>query len=377
MMEKEEFITKLLNHQGLKANDRERILLLSCKELTKNSSTEILEIKTKLSVMEGRILKALSEGKVKEINVENDPPKNTFKPPTPKETMLFLSNFRESEAIKFLTHDFKDPFTPPIYEDFINSVRIELDVQKKKYPNIPMSLIERIENFIFEPKPNWYITNGNEKKYFNTGWSALEFKNWYLDRYNDWKINPSIKVHPKYSSKWNSEMIEPFKKSVQIREGYLLTLINECINHVFTEVEKSNKYDISINKTNFSNADFYTDVNFLRNGIIHILESIKDNVGYNFKINISFDSSYLEVYSCIKIEHIDSVSSKLLNENKMGGSFNSIFNDFKNLCLWAIEYTYNEKNYSRYILYDSKLSNNKNKEIDYKPKGFTHLLIFY
>lgn len=68
--------------------------------------------------------------------------------------------------------------------------------------------------------PEWFIRKGNFKFYPKKGWAEAAFIEWY---------NKDTNMHPEFDAKWNTEMIVPFKESIEVRAGNLKTIIEEIL----------------------------------------------------------------------------------------------------------------------------------------------------
>lgn len=298
--------------------------------------------------------------------------------PRPKETTQFLYNFRDADKyLKILTHDFTNPKEPIDLESLIENAKLEFEYAKKQYPNTSSKLIERIQQFAFEKNPEWYIRKSNNKTIFFEGWNSKNFGVWYKDQYEKWKNNPTLRIHPANDTKWNKELIDPFKKSIEIRDGQLHQLVNENVKDVFTEMEIKNLFTIYIGDS-LTTAKFYTDVDILGVTINKILSNIKNQADKNncYEVKIEFTINTESPQNCLKICHLDSSIDKpiLNNENFIGGDLGTIIKSLWGICNFFIEAKFNEKGYRKYLLND-KLK--EDEELNYLPEGFTYLLYFY
>ena len=186
--------------------------LLGEKELKEDESDETVKkrkafwnmVSTKKNFIKGKEIDKQTTFINKE-NLGNEKTSNIkIVPPNPEATKNFLTYFRDSEGLKYLTHDFKDPSIPPERKTLLIQAKKEFEEALNKYPNTPIKLRRRIEEFAFKENPEWFIRRGSERKPINEGWCSKKFVEWF-----DSQKSPFI-IHPCRSSKWNKLMIEPF-----------------------------------------------------------------------------------------------------------------------------------------------------------------------
>lgn len=357
------FILELVRGNKLSSSQKDRLLELSALEFKRGAS----EFDERLSKIE-EVLK-------EEILEENQSEDNKVKPlPRPKETYELLSFFSSTDGgIKNLTHSFNYGYIS--YDDLMQKCKEEFNEGKIKYPNVPIPLLRRIEEFAFSEKPNWYIKRGKEKHFKTLGWSSPEFVEWY-------KTN---KIHPVEHAYYNTEMIIPFKETIQVRAdlGNLINIINELSENVF-----ENAITVNIRET-VNSAQFYTDVDQLGSAIYYIFIAIKNISLKNFcdTVEIDFEIDQETRMKLLKITHIDSTTNKSINDfDFLGGDLKSVREQLWGLCNYDIMARFNEGSYRKIILSDNskefeKINNNwigKNYSInDNDIKGFTHILKFY
>ena len=363
-----DFILELLNKKSLPIPLKERIFYLISLELKKNLVND--DILNRIELLEKEFESLNNMHEVPKIKDDNPSPKISLAP-NPENTKYFLSYFRDSDGLKYLTHDFKDPSNPPSRKVLLDVCKSDFEKAVELFPNIRDGLLRRIEEFAFKENPKWFIRKGDKKIEITEGWSSKNFIEWFDNQdINDVK-------HPCKNSKWNKLIIEPFKKSIQIREGILLDVINENIDLVFSREEKQ-LFTFLKDDDNLKLADFYTDVDALGTAVYHILNSIK-KFGLNqsnFNISIEFLNDYENRFKCLKICHQNSKPTKILNRDFAGGDLLTIRKNLFGLCNWAIEASFENGTFRKYFLFDKSIPDNEIK-LSAEGKGFTHLLIFY
>lgn len=367
---KPDFIIDLLNNKRLDISTKERLFRLVSVELKDMIiNDDVLE---RLSVIENEI-KTLQNQESQPVHTTPAKTQTVFILPNPENTKNFLANFRDGDGLKYLTHDFKDPSNPPERLALLDNAKEEFENAINKYPDIPGGLKRRIEEFAFNKEPKWFIRKGDKRINITEGWSSKEFSDWFDGQ------EVGNRKHPCKHAKWNKQFIEPFKKSIQIRDGLLYEIIEENIDLVFSKDEKE-LFDIKFldNGNDLKLADFYTDVDALGLALFHILTMNKKQglKNRNFEMTINFIQDFEGSFKCLKICHLNSVPTKILNDDFGGGDSKTIFGLLKGLCNWAIEAEFGKESIRKYFLYDKSVKE-KQSILHEKVKGFTHLLIFY
>lgn len=366
-----DFIADLLADKRINLPLKEKTFELASKEvkgilsIESENSERILEIERQLSVFNntsnnGEIMKF--EPKTSS-NKQNNSPK-------PSDTKQFLSYFRESEGLKYLTHDFKDLANPIPRKELLSIAKEEFEEAKKKYPKTSEKLILRIEEFAFEENPRWTIRKGEQEITNTHGWSSKDFI--------EWQENAVVK-HPCRSSEWNKKMIEPFKRTIEVRDGLLLELIEESISLAFTK-DDLELFEFSYDKNSLLSGRFFTDVDWFGQALYKIFCGIKDKGEKQdcYKISIEYVNNLNDTFKIIKIIHHDSKpmsnsSSKFTD----GGNFRDIRNALWSLCNWAIEAEFTNGYRRKFLLWDSNIKQTDTQIKQKEVKGFTHLLLFY
>ncbi|WP_273215705.1 hypothetical protein [Runella zeae] len=364
---KADFINDMLKDKRLDLPLKEKFIELASKELLNAEN----ENRKRIEELEKRI-KSTNNLKDSNIIINNQrvhKEKNTFIPPNPQHTKNFLSYFRDSEGLKYLTHDYPNIATKIPRDKLLATARNEFEEAKSKYPQASSKLIRRVEEFAFKDSPNWSIRKGATEEFIRYGWSCLEFIEWE---------NKSA-VHPCRDAFWDKKMIEPFKKTIEIRDGLLLEVVEENIELIFSK-DDLEVFSISYDKTNLLSGRFFTDVDWFGQAIYKILNVIKDKANKNhyYTITITYEEPFEENFKCLKIIHHDSKPNAPSNRNfNEGGNFKDIIKDLWSLCNWAIEAEFTDGFKRKYLLWDSNIKNTNIEIPADSVKGFTNLLIFY
>lgn len=364
--DKYDFISGLIESKRLTTAQRERILMLSSKEIKKDKLCG--------DELEKRI-EGLEEGLVKKTS-ENSSSEKKTKKPRPKETFDLLSKFSSTDGgIKNLTHSFN--YGHITYEDLMTKCKEEYEEGVLKHPNVPNPILKRISEFAFSEAPEWYVRKGTEKIIYNTGWSEPDFVKWYKDN----------NIHPAQDAKFNKEMITPFKETIQIRSdlGNLRKLLRTSIKSVFGE---NPSVRVKIDKS-IDSAQFFTDVDSLGQAIYHIFIEIKKAAMQNFCDEVEICYEIINGIKVLKIIHLESETKKNINdETFLGGDLNATFKALYGLCNYDILAKFPSGYFRKKILSDNlndfTKSNSSNKFVgknikmkEKEVKGFTHELKFY
>ena len=367
--DKIDFIVDLLADNRIEAPLKEKVSDLATKELKRIFSVESENRERILEIEKKMLEKVNTDLKVEIKHESNQQKKNTIVPPNPLHTKSFLTYFRDSEGLKYLTHDYKDLANKIPRETLLSIAKREFDEAKTKYPDVSFRLFRRVEEFAFKENPKWTIRKGKKVTNINLGWMSPEFIDW----------EASSLVHPCMDSVWNTKMIEPFKRTIEVRDGLLLEIIEEAISLVFSK-DDLDIFVISYDKDNLLSGRFFTDVDWFGQAIYKILSGTKKRAEKNGYYNISIE--YKEVfdnsYKCLKIIHHHSKPNRNSESNDLiSGDFSDIKKDLRSLCNWAIEAEFSNGFRRKYLLWDSNIRETDFEVSKEEVKGFSHLLLFY
>ncbi|HLO55536.1 MAG TPA: hypothetical protein VK169_14680 [Saprospiraceae bacterium] len=369
-----EFIIDLLNKKSIPSNYKEKIFHLISNELAvvNYHDTTMLE---RIEKIEQKINNLKNESSYDE-QYNKDEKKEEQKLNVlhkPKQTFELLSSFSSHDGgIKNLTHAFNYGYIE--YEELIKNCKEEFDKGKLKYPNAPIALLTRIEQFAFSDSPKWYFMRGEEKIWKSLGWSEPTFVYWYKEK----------KIHPSNDAFYSSEMIKPFKETIQVRSdlGNLIKLIQELTTITFNK-----SVNVTINESVLA-AQFYTDVDRLGLAIYHIFMAIKNASDKNFLDEVEIKFKIQDNIKLLEFCHIDSTPTKSVHDyDFLGGDLNSAKNYLWSLCNYDIIAKFKEGTFRKVILSDKNGEMEKSESGKwigkYFPvnadiiKGFTHILKFY
>lgn len=343
-MEKYEFIKLMLQNRNLSVNDKKRLLILATKEIEQ----------------EGTSLQP------NENEVPNKEKGNEVFVPVhqPKDTASFLSLFNNPEGFKFITHDF-DPDSDMDYEKLMKQVEVVFKDATSKY-KIPTSLYALMYSFVFGGKNKdgkdrtWKDCDG---KNHNSNYASKEWSDW---------ANNNPKVHPLSNDEFGKEILK-FRSSIRLVKPVLCDIINR------QETKHSN---LNIQTEGLENADFYTYVWYLEDGIKRILDDMSRYADKTPNVKIVYSRQFDDDYSkrIIKITQLGSFSSSfddVINKYRSGGgAFCEIKKVFNGYCNWSVESLWDGKAKRWNLLSDSE--NLEVEELDDSNlPGFTHILTYF
>jgi len=338
VMDKYDFIKMILKRRDVSVNDKKRGILLATQEL---------EQKAPISNRDG---KTLGKNKKEQKHV-------------PKDTASFLSLFEERDAFKYLTHDF-DSNSEVNYGIFLSQVREKFKEATKRF-TIPPSLYATMDVFL-----NGGVDNGKPRTW--TAWNGINYKENYASlSWMEWiKENPG--KHLTRNTQFN-EVIMAFRCTTRLIKPALEKIIDR---------EKEKYQNLCITTHHLDNADFYTNVRCLIQGIERILDDMSKYEGFN-NIDISFSRDYDSepAKMIIKITQVGSEAhniEEVVKRFKSGaGAFNEMAKDFSGYCNWSVEALWDGQPKRWNILKDDgdilEIEDTDRNNIN----GFTHILTYF
>lgn len=338
----------MLRSRKLSLNDKRRVLVLATQELEKNDN-----------------------GSVSTKTEQNPQPISVKRPSihSPKDTASFLALFNRPDGFKYLTHDY-DGEPEKTYEDFLKTTQDVFREASRKY-NIPKNL--------------WSLMNillTGKGKDGNAVWSDFNNShhgdNYSCDTWRKWsEENPGKHLIEN----------ESFKKTIMaFRSTIRMVKSDKRIDSSLSAIIKrqaAKHAELQFELGNLDNADFYTYVLHIENGIQRILDDITRYAAVNSNVKITY-SSYIdsEFSLCtIKIVHLNSFSPNSLKEviakfNENGGAFAGIAEKFRGYCNWSVESKWADVALRWNILADTGKEQIEPIEPS-ETEGFTHILTFY
>lgn len=396
MKTKLDFIIDLLSCEKLSVSDRERILKLSASEFQNNEEEmqkvwqEVQRLKVifkteneKLSSMIDSVIesfKGVRNNESIQINTSNnDSSKDVSKKQenishTPQLTSKHLSLFKEDAEgndLKYTTHLYpnreNDQFD---YERITNNAIKIFNTFAKEIPRKLMGIINRfLRENKKEPEENTITYLG--KKYET--WSSPKIKTWC-------KTNPGR--HPSTDQNLNEHIIEPFKKSIEFRNG---NEFKKALNFKLSQTFEMNQINQLIINTDGVKDSFrvYTAVDQFMTGVAQLFDPIFKRTSISNNVHIYTDFEILkeadeEVYcKTLYIVHKGSNVPFDWNENMdfVNGNLLGAKMEFISLVDWQILANFKNGTYGFFIL--STDSNSKVEKMSNPVDGFTHKLIFY
>lgn len=299
----------------------------------------------------------------------------------PKRLVKILNYFTKDNPIKYTAHSFEWN-RYGTYKNFMSEVKKTFESIDDDLKFLSPNLYEKISKFLFSDQLNESNTWGMNRIGF--GWSSPELEQWAQleESKQDGKKaiyfplpNEHVKpVNGKTISNFD-DVCNIFKNEIEIRDDGKLSMLLEELE------EEILGFDFEIvGYEDLPNISFYTDVEYLRNGLKKIFEQFKEEP------RKKHDSIVIEAVPEENGKHIDlfitQIGSEaikspdaLVNEIE-DGDFQDIRASFLSLCDWSILGTYKDKNFKiDYLSSDTEKIN-----VTYPrsvPDGFTHQLRFY
>ena len=300
----------------------------------------------------------------------------------PKRLVKLLTNFREDKPIKYTTHiwdiSFKDDYGN--FDVYLSKVKGDWDKIKEELKELSPRLHSKIYNFLLNTNINsksWCSKNGDD---INIGWSSLQgLEKWCNDGNDpfDFKLEKPYKIESKTISTFG-EVINLFKQEIQIRNE------NSMLENIFIDIEEQldNEYDgvFEFELINLKGKSFYMDteifIDILNERIFKDITKIDRHKYCKIKVEMQPNSS--SIYHELHITQIGSQSNQSSQDmlNHHGADTKIVKDNFTNLCDWSIESSSETENYRiNYLKSDDSIDDIE--VLDYKPKGYTHIMRFY
>lgn len=396
MKTKGDFIIDLLSSKRLQVSDKERILKLSASELIINEKElqkirqEVGDLKTnfetenkKLSTTIESAIETLATASKNNLDrtdlnksqiSKNDTEKSKNKIHTPRLTSKYLSLFKEDNEgndIKYTTHLYKNRENDNFDYDRItkNSIK-KFNTFATEIPKNLMGIINRyLRENLKKPEGNTITYLG---KHYET-WGSPRMKNWCA-------INPG--KHPSTDEYLDSQIIEPFKKSIEFRKGKdFVEALNFKLKNTFA-TDQLNQLDIDYDGV-LDSFRVFTAVDQLVTGVAQLFDPILRRIDVSSQVHVYTDLEErkvedYEIYCrTIYIVHKGSNVPSNWDENIeiANGNLSSAKTEFTSLCDWQIIANFNNGTYRFSPL--SIDSNSKVEKMNNIVDGFTHKLIFY
>ena len=325
------------------------------------SAKGLIKLKRKIIIEKGEFLP------IEEIleNNEKEEKEIDLSKHKPIDVTRFLLNFRSSEGLKFLTHDYDKPGSVFDYDNIITIAKSEFKELSKEFI-IPINLKSRINQFAFgDPIKSWWFN----RLPYKLNWQSPELLNWM-------KVNPI--THPINNEVFEKGFITPFKKSIEIKSPDLEYIFKNKLAENFA----SNYLSFDIELVDLDKANFYTNVDALQVGISYIFKSINQRFKNSNKIRVEFSRKADEEgrKRIIKIIHLGSNCDKPLDKNDLfQGDLLEAEKALFGICDWSIISRSTDDSVNKLnVLFDINSNKIPREKIeDSLIEGFTHILTFY
>lgn len=298
----------------------------------------------------------------------------------PKRLVEILNYFTMDNPIKYTAHSF-DWNRYSTYKNFMIEVKKTFESIDDDLKFFCPNLYEKIMKFLFSDQLNESNTWGMGRIGF--GWSSKELEQWAHEEESkiDGKKaiyfplpNEHVKqVNGKTISNFD-DVCNVFKNEIEIRDDGKLSMLLEELE------EEILGFDFEVEYKNLSNISFYTDVEYLKQGLGKIFEQFKVDSRKKYdSILIEAVQDENKKYIDLFITQIGSEATKsphLLVNEILDGDFQDIRASFISLCDWSILGKYQDELFKiDYLSSDAeKINISRPKSV---PDGFSHQLRFY
>lgn len=388
------FITELLNSKKIEASQKERLFMLTAKELKKSTETdekilaEIDAIKKQLKDFEKSEeyphakLDFESNFLFDHIDLSEEPNLDLSKlsnntnskikiPATetlhkeslfihnPRKITDFLNNFRENTDLKWSSHIWESKEKYSSINDFI----IGLNNDRKTYLfndlfNYNLDLYNLIRYFLFDPKskiidevPEYGWPNLNEVK---IGWQTPKnlLIDWCKENYDEHfnslnfkfpmefhlpkNLTPKNKINGKFITTFE-DIVNIFKNEIQFRDDYLYDEIKKKVSTI-------SDFTVELDD-NLKGVQLYTYTRGFIMAVGRIFEMFKKNELFK---EVRIYSEFKKDCFIIKINQIGSFPTKRIQERNLksfiGGDLNIIIGNVFSLCDYSIISKFKDEN---------------------------------
>lgn len=374
--DKYDFITQLLETEKLSPTQKERVLLLTAKEIGDNGSLDILKrlenIEQKINTV---IINTTKINEKENTSIEN----NKIKKHSPKTMVKFLYSFSINEEFKWFTHSPDGLNLEFNYKLYIE--RAQTSYKKITGWNINNITYYNVQNFIFN--------SGDKKKTSLYGRGSIELS------WRDVEIwcNENPNLHPYYAQFDNEvfyKYINQFKQIIEFRTDDPDLTFNIRARKLIRD-ELSGDFNCSFSKS-FNeigqSLKIFCDINLLFNSLKQIIIWIVKNKAKSniVEINLLDQESFFQ----LEIFHKHSYISMSPSDEKMkglSGDFDKVRQMLFSVADWEIISTIknNNKIYDYHIFCldentesnNNILTNNTLKELNINTDGVKHILRLY
>ena len=363
-----DFISDLLASKRLDSSMKQRFFELAAKEIKdfKCDDAKIWEEihklkadfqKTLINKTVELPLNTISKNEVKKSNLKT----NVTRISNPINTSKHLKKFRTGDKLKWIVH-----VQPNNLGSAFNYSQVTAEAIKE-FKSIEYELPEKVSLII-----SVFLKPQKTHKFY---YLDKQYETWWCNKIIDWcNVNPGI--HPDLNPEISSTIIEPFKKSIEIRNGEDLI---EVIRHKLLKTLGQALFDqLAIDFSGVTRATrFFTGVDQLAYGITALFNPIIKNIDASNKVKIStrieeYNNQYVTI---LEIRHLLSRPGKEYSPNLLSGDFDTAKKVLETLCDWSIVANFTNGNYLISMVDSTGLV--KDKLIENQTEDFTHKLIFY
>lgn len=275
-----------------------------------------------------------------------------------------LDLFKTGNKLKWITHNF--PASDVESFDYKKVTHDAIEEFNEISIDLPASLIGIISLFL-KPRKKDPISKFRYLSDLYETWWSKKIKKWCME-------NP--KLHPDTNPEISRDIIMPFKKSIEIRDGNdLIEAINYKLKKMFGPGILE---ELNIDYTGVKRSTrFFTGVDQLMTGVAALFSPIlkRKNISNKVKISSALRDMNDRYVWQVTITHIGShpeqeFSQSLFNHGDLGTAKSR----FTSLCDWEVAANFSDGTYAVPLLNAAGLVDITRQD---PVEGFTHKLIFY
>lgn len=275
----------------------------------------------------------------------------------PKEVSSFLHEFNADENLKYYTHkwDKEEEFD---IRKFRDKAWKSFEAIRKKYPDIPNSMVTKIRAFLFFSDAQ--IGQGWSGDHIKIGWHSKAILEWcqnnpgkspYPLKGTGMTFSEPIILKNQTIIKSFKKLVEKFKSEFEFRDDDLDNGMQKLLKNVIAQVDATFEKSCNLDKV-ISCTRLYTDIEKVMQATKWILKAIYDNLDGN-TVEFSFkDINEKEVeFVILHKNSIFKKSEASFNEkiqNSGGDTLGPAKKLLRSLCDWEMITKFSDGKYGSY-----------------------------
>lgn len=275
----------------------------------------------------------------------------------PRQISSFLHDFNADENLKYYTHkwDKEEDFD---IRKFRDKAWKSFEAIRKKYPDLPNSMIAKIRAFLFFSDAQ--IGQGWSGDHIKTGWHSKAVLEWcqknpgkspYPLKGNGMTFSEPIILRNQTIIKSFKKLVEKFKSEFEFRDDDLDNGMQKLLKSVINQIDSSFEKSCNLDKV-VSCTRLYTDIEKVLQATKWVLKAVYDNLDGN-TVEFSFkDINEKEVEFVILHQNsIFKKSEASFNEkiqNSGGDTLGPAKKLLRSLCDWEMITKFSDGKYGSY-----------------------------